>query len=84
MRAISLSIFGKLWSISELTSQQSFPKFIQLQGVTQLLFSMLLGKLKFLKSVKENGKENLRLPNTIGVSCKVSDTTVKDTEKFTA
>ena len=28
-----------------------------------------------------NGKEKLRLLNTIGVSCKVSDTTVKDNEK---
>ena len=33
----------------ELTLQQSFLKFMQLQGVIQLLFYMVLGKLKFLK-----------------------------------
>ena len=38
--------------ISELTLQQSFLKFMQLQGVTQLLFYMVLGKLKFLKMSK--------------------------------
>ena len=38
--------------LSELTLQQSFLKFMQLQGVTQLLFYMVLGKLKFLKMPK--------------------------------
>ena len=60
-----------------LTSQQSFLKFLQLQGVTQLCFCMLLVKLKCL-----SGKEKLRLLNTIGVSCKVSDIIVEDVEKF--
>ena len=59
-------INGK-WNISEMTSQQSFPKFTQLQGVTQLLFYMSLIKLKCLK-----GKEKMRFLNTISVSCKVS------------
>ena len=58
-----------------MTSQQRFPKFMQLQSVTQLLFYMLLVKLKCL-----NGKE--KLLNTISVLCKVSDTTVDDVEKF--
>ena len=71
-RVTNLSILGKLCNISELTSQQSFPKFMEIQGVTQLLFYMLLIKLKCL-----NGKEKLRLLNTIGVLCKVWDTTVK-------
>ena len=39
-------------NLSELTLQQSFLKFMQLQGVTQLLFYMVLGKLKFLKMSK--------------------------------
>ena len=64
---------AEMQNIQELTSQQCFPKFMQLQGVTQLLFYMLLIKLK---------TENLRLLNTIGVSCKVSDITVKNDEKF--
>ena len=38
---------------------------------------MLLVKLKCL-----NKKEKVRFLNTIGVSCKVSDTTVEDAEKF--
>ena len=37
---------------SKLTSQQSFLKFMQLQGVTQLIFYIVLGKLKFLKMSK--------------------------------
>ena len=37
---------------SERTLQQSFLKFLQLQGVTQLLFYTVLGKLKFLKMSK--------------------------------
>ena len=55
-------------NILELTFQQSFPKFLKLQGVTQLLFYMLLVKLKCL-----NGKEKLKLLNAISVSCKVSE-----------
>ena len=38
--------------LSELTLQQSFLKFMQLQGVTQPLFYMVFGKLKFLKMTK--------------------------------
>ena len=38
---------------------------------------MLLVKLKCL-----NGKKKLRVLNTIGVSCKVPDTTVEDVEMF--
>ena len=38
--------------LSELTLRQSFLKFIQLQGLTQLPFYMVLGKLKFLKMSK--------------------------------
>ena len=38
---------------------------------------MLLVKLKCL-----NGKKKLRVLNTIGVSCKVPDTTVQDVEMF--
>ena len=38
--------------LSELTLQQSFLKFMQLMGVTQLFFYMVLGKLKFLKMSK--------------------------------
>ena len=45
--------------------------------MTQLLFYILLVKLKSL-----NRKEKLRFLNTIDVSCKVSDTTVEDVEKF--
>ena len=43
----------------------------------QLLFYMLCAKLKCL-----NGKEKLRLLNTIGVSYKVSDIMVKYVKKF--
>ena len=39
-------------------------------------------KIKVLKKYF-NGKEKLRLLKTIGISCKVSDTTVKDVEKAT-
>ena len=35
-----------------LTLQQSFFKLMQLQGITQLLFYMALGKLKFLQMSK--------------------------------
>ena len=70
---IDINKFINIW---KLTSQQSFPKFMQLQGVLQLLFYMFV-KIKVLKKCF-NGKEKLRLLNTIGVSCKVSDTTVKD------
>ena len=61
----------------------SFPKFILLQGVTQLLLYTVLGKI-FEKVFKKcvGLKEKLRLLNTIGVSWKVSDMAVKDVEKF--
>ena len=42
---------------------------------------MFLGKLKFFKKCF-NGKVKLRLPNAIGISCKISETRVKDIEKF--
>ena len=48
-----------------------------LLGVAQLSFYMLLINLKCL-----HRKEKLRLLNTVGVSCKVSDTTIEDIEKF--
>ena len=53
---------------------------MQLQGATQLLFYMVLGKLKFLKYL--NGQEKLKLLKTVGVSHKVSETAIKDIEKF--
>ena len=57
----------------------SFPKLMQLQGMTQLHFYILLVKLKCL-----NGKEKQRLLlNTISASCKFSNTIVEDVEKFT-
>ena len=44
-------------------------------------FLHVAGKIKvFKKSL--NGKEKLRLINTIGVLCKVSDTSAKDVERF--
>ena len=46
----------------------------------ELLFYMLLGKLKFLKNVSMASK--FRLLKTIGVSRKVFETAVKDVEKF--
>ena len=70
MRVESVSVLGKLQNITELTSQQFFPKFTQLQGLSQLL-------KKFL-----SGKEKLRVLDTNGASCKVSETLVKDVEKF--
>ena len=76
LRVTSLSILGKLWNISETTSQQNFPKFMHLHGVTTSCY-MLLVKLKCL-----DGKQKLRLLNTIGVSYKVSDKTVKCVEKL--
>ena len=57
----------------------SFPKLMQLQGMTQLHFYILLVKLKCL-----NGKEKQRLLlNTISASCNFSNTIVEDVEKFT-
>ena len=48
--------------------------------MTGLLF-YIVGKIKVLeKCVKE--KEKHRLLNTISISCKVSDTTIKDGEKL--
>ena len=56
----------------------SFPKLMQLQGMTQLHFYILLVKLKCL-----NGKEKQRLLlNTISASCNFSNTIVEDVEKF--
>ena len=43
--------------------------FMELQGMTQILLYMLLGKLKFLKCLNE--KKKLRLLNTIVALCKV-------------
>ena len=76
LRVTSLLIFGESHNISEVMSQESFPKFMQLQSVTQLLLQMLLVKLKFFTFVSMT-----RLLNTTGISCKVSDTTVEDAEK---
>ena len=53
MRAESVSILAKIVEyLSELTMPQIFLKFMQLEGVTQLLFCMVLGKLKFPKISK--------------------------------
>ena len=62
-KCISLSKITEYFS--ELTLQQSFLKFMQLQGVTQLLFYMVLGKLKFLKMSK--WKEKPKLIKATGV-----------------
>ena len=67
-------MLGKLYNISELAPQQSFPKFMELQGDTTF-FYMKFEKLKCL-----NGKENIRLLNVIGVSCKGLETAIKDVE----
>ena len=48
-------MLGKLYNISELASQQSFPKFMQLQGDTTF-FYMKFEKLNFLKSVSMEKK----------------------------
>ena len=63
---MSLSVLGKMQNILELTSQQSFPKFILLQGVTQRLFYTVLGKI--LQKVFKKcliGKEKLIRLNTL-------------------
>ena len=44
-------------------------------------FLRVVWKIKVLKKCL-TGKEKLRFLNTISVSCKVSDTTAKDVEKF--
>ena len=67
----ALNKINEKWNMSQLTSQQSFPGFMQLQGVSQLLFYMSFEKVKV-----SQWKKKLRLLNTIGVSCKVSDKTV--------
>ena len=54
--------------------------FMELQGMTQILLYMLLGKLKFLKCLNE--KKKLRLLNTIVALCKVWEAAVKDVKKF--
>ena len=63
-----------------LTSQQSFLKFMQLQSATQHLFYIVFRKLKFLKV--STWIKKLRLLNTITAPWKVSETVVKDVEKF--
>ena len=59
LRAESVSILAKIveylseeYLLEYLTMPQSFLKFMQLEGVTQLLFCMVLGKLKFPKMSK--------------------------------
>ena len=54
---------------------------MQLQGETKLLFLHGFGKIRVLKKCL-NGKEKLRLLYTIDVSCKISETAVRDLEKF--
>ena len=44
-------------------------------------FLQVIGKIEVLKKCL-NGKVKFRLPNRIGVSCKGSDTEIKDVEKF--
>ena len=48
-------MLGKLYNISELAPQQSFPKFMQLQGDTTF-FYMKFERLNFLKSVSMEKK----------------------------
>ena len=55
MRLVRVSMLGKLYNISELASQQSFPKFMQLQGDTTF-FYMKFERLNFLKSVSMEKK----------------------------
>ena len=61
--------------------QQSFPKNYAVTGRDTTSFLHVVGIIKVLKKFL-NRKEKLRLLNTVSVSCKVSDTTVKDVEKF--
>ena len=63
-----------------LTSQQSFLRFMQLQSATQHLFYIVFRKLKLLKV--STWIKKLRLLNTITAPWKVSETVVKDVEKF--
>ena len=51
------------------------------RGCDTVSFLHIVGKIKVLKNGL-NGKEKLRLLNTIVVSCKVSDTRIKNAEKF--
>ena len=58
-----------------------FPQIHAAAGRDTTSFLHGVGKIKVLKKCL-NWKEKLSLPNTIGVSCKVSDTTVKGVKKF--
>ena len=58
-----ISISKTVEYLSELMLQQSFLKFMQLQGVTQLLFYMVLGKSKFLKMSKWQRKTQVSKGN---------------------
>ena len=56
------------------------PQIHAVTGCNTTSFYMVLGKLKFLKYL--NGQEKLKLLKTVGVSYKVSETAIKDIEKF--
>ena len=55
MRLVRVSMLGKLYNISELAPQQSFPKFMQLQGDTTFFYKKF-ERLNFLKSVSMEKK----------------------------
>ena len=76
--------FINITKIVEYLGTDVAKKLPQILAVTGCDTTSLLhgaGKIKVLKKCL-NTKEKLRLLNTIGVSCKVSDTAIKDVEKF--
>ena len=79
MRVTSLSVSGKSWNISDLASQLT--QIHAGTGGDTTSFLRVVWEIKVLKKCL-TGKEKLRFLNTISVSCKVSDTTAKDVEKF--
>ena len=62
-------------------SQQSFPKLMQLQGATQLLFCMVLRKLKFLKVSSWSRKGQTSKHNWCFMQS-FRSSSFKDVEKF--
>ena len=55
----------------------NLPQIHAATGFDTTSFLHVIGKIKFLKKCL-NGKEKVRLLNTAGASCKVSETAVKD------
>ena len=75
--------FINIWKIGECLGTDVATKLPQIHVATgrdRTSFLHVFVKIKVLKKCF-NGKEKLRLLNTVDVSCKVSDTTVKDVEK---